>query len=210
MNGEWIASEMDIEEGSGVWILKNCVVVETDNDYDLKAYEVYMETANSSISRQTVIPADVQACDECRAALDREESPVGLWEDGTGRTVDPDNGEIVKGGFSFESNNCNCGDILYFDTAEEAVSAAETAWNHLSVGNRKTYLTTAGAVFMVADPFGIEIRDFIAEGNSPKDEWRGFKKVSASGTSLTVAVTDACRELGIQRGEFVEVIIRRA
>lgn len=294
MSGEYIAERMNIEEGPGVWILNNCVVVETEGDYDCHAYEVYMETDNGSISRQIVTPSDVAASDGCRAALDNGESPVGAWEDGKGNTVWADNGEIVEGGFSFEHFNGNNGDTEFFDTAEEALYAADVAWNHLSAGDKRTYTTsTKGAIFAVCDPYGRGICDFIANARRAKDreedadraandqeyinkwfgafakrfgtekadscialfdggwdgtesiisimkeydctddeandvldylsmmtvqanmerkvtEWRGFKRVSMSGTSFTVAITDACREMGIQRGDYVEVIIRKA
>ena len=293
MDGEWIAEKASIEEGPGVWILNNCVVVEVESDYDLHAYEVYMDTDNGSISRQIVNPMDEKASDECRAALDRGESPVGAWEDGKGNTVCPDNGEIVEGGYSFEHFNGNNGDMEYFETAEEALDAAETAWSYLTDREKKAHIeSTHGAIFNVCDPYGRGICDFIAnarrakdreedadrasddpaylkdwfgafnkrfgtekadicialfdggwdgtespisimkeydctedEANDtldylammtveanmePKDEWRGFKRVAASGTSLTIAVTDACRELGIQRGDYVEVIIKKA
>ncbi len=163
MDGEYIAARMEIEEGQGAWILDNCAVREVENDGDCHAYEVFMETDNGSISRQTVFPADVQACDECRAALDRGESPVGAWEDGLGRAVCADNGEIVDGGYSIETFNGRAGDTEFYDTAEEAVREAESQWSHLSSWNRKEYMETQGAVFMVLDPHGIEIRDFIAE-----------------------------------------------
>ena len=41
------------------------------------------------------------------------------------------------------------------------------------------------------------------------DEWTGTKKVGVSGTSMTVAITEACRILGLERGDVVEVTIRR-
>ena len=41
------------------------------------------------------------------------------------------------------------------------------------------------------------------------DEWTGTKRVSSQGNSLNVTVTDACRILGLERGDVVEVTIRR-
>lgn len=40
--------------------------------------------------------------------------------------------------------------------------------------------------------------------------WRGYKPVRMSGTSLTVSITEGCHALGISRGEYVEVKIRKA
>ncbi len=42
------------------------------------------------------------------------------------------------------------------------------------------------------------------------DDWRGFKPVRMSGTSLMISVTEACKVLGIEPGEYVEVTIRKA
>ena len=53
---------------------------------------------------------------------------------------------------------------------------------------------------------------FIGEDSDepePVTEWTGTKKVGLSGTSLTVAITEACRILGLERGDVVEVTIRR-
>lgn len=40
-------------------------------------------------------------------------------------------------------------------------------------------------------------------------EWHGTKPVRVSGTSKVIAVTEACKALGVQDGEYVEVTIRR-
>lgn len=293
MDGEYIAERMNIEAGEGAWILEDCAVVEVENDHDCHAFEVYMETDNGSISRQTVIPADADACDGCRAALDRGESPVRTWEDGRGMTVCPDNGEIVEGGYSFEHFNGNNGDVEYYETAEEAVSEAESAWDHLTDRERKEHVTsTHGAVFNVCDPYGNGICDFIANAKRAADReedadrarddldylkrwfeafakrngvdkadscialfdggwdgsesvpalmreygidedeandtldylammtvqaemesrittWTGYKPVRATGKSLTIAITEGCRILGVDVGDYVEVTIRR-
>lgn len=293
MDGEYIAEKMNIEAGEGTWILNNCVVVEVENDHDCHAFEVYMETDNGSISRQTVIPADADACDGCRAALDRGESPVRTWEDGNGQTVCPDNGEIVEGGYSFEHFNGNCGDVEYYETADEAVREAESAWDHLTDRERKEHIiSTRGAVFNVLDPYGNEVCDFIANAKRAADReedadraeddvdylrawfeafakkngvekadscialsdggwdgsesvptlmreygidadeandtldylkmmtvqkelesriesWTGIKVVRTTGKSLGVTITEGCRILGVDVGDYVEVTIRK-
>ncbi len=294
MDGEYVAERMNIEAAEGVWILADCVVVEAENDHDCCAFDVYMDTDNGSISRQTVIPMDATACDGCRAALDREESPVMRWEDGMGRTVCPENGEIVEGGYSFEHFNGNCGDVEYYDSAEEAIHAADCAWDHLTDMERKHLLSDRhGPVHNVCDPWGVEIVDFLenarraaereeeadrarddvdylstwfaafakrngvekadscialhdggwdgtesvlalmreydctaddandtldylammtvqAEMESRIREWTAFRPVRSSGTSLTVTITEGCRQLGLDVGDYVEVTIRKA
>ncbi len=40
-------------------------------------------------------------------------------------------------------------------------------------------------------------------------EWTGTKKIGLHGTSLSVAITEGCRILGLDRGDVVEVTIRR-
>lgn len=41
------------------------------------------------------------------------------------------------------------------------------------------------------------------------DEWTATKKIGLQGTSLSVAITEGCRILGLERGDIVEVTIRR-
>ncbi len=40
-------------------------------------------------------------------------------------------------------------------------------------------------------------------------EWTGTKPVRMSGSSYTVAITEACRMLGVEPGQYVEVTIRK-
>ena len=40
-------------------------------------------------------------------------------------------------------------------------------------------------------------------------EWTGTKKIGLHGSSLSVAITEACRIMGLGRGDVVEVTIRR-
>lgn len=41
------------------------------------------------------------------------------------------------------------------------------------------------------------------------DEWSGTKRISSQGNSLNVSITEACRIMGLGRGDVVEVTIRR-
>ena len=40
-------------------------------------------------------------------------------------------------------------------------------------------------------------------------EWTGIKKIGLHGSSLTVAITEGCRLMGLGKGDVVEVTIRR-
>lgn len=40
-------------------------------------------------------------------------------------------------------------------------------------------------------------------------EWTGTKKIGLHGSSLSVAITEACRILGLTKGDIVEVTVRR-
>ena len=41
------------------------------------------------------------------------------------------------------------------------------------------------------------------------DAWTGIKKIGLHGSSLTVAITEGCRLMGLGKGDVVEVTIRR-
>lgn len=62
-----------------------------------------------------------------------------------------------------------------------------------------------GTVPNLGDLFGEESD----ESEERITEWTGTKKIGIHGTSLTVAVTEACRMLGLERGDIVEVTVRR-
>ena len=64
-----------------------------------------------------------------------------------------------------------------------------------------------GTVPNLGDLFIGEDHDF--DEPEPVTEWTGTKKVGQSGTSLTVAITEASRTLGLERGDVVEVTIRK-
>ncbi len=164
MNGIEIAERMGIEKEAGVWIFADCVVCEVPNDADLHAFEVYMATANESIVCQTVLPADIEDMEQCREDLESGDAPTGGWEDGLGKSVCPDNGEIVDGGYSIEEYNGNDGSTSYHPTAEEAIKEAESDWDHLSEGDRQRYSDRSkGARFEVMSPDGRVVRDLVEE-----------------------------------------------
>ncbi len=260
MNGEIAAERMNIEQGAGVWIMEDCAVVEVENDYDCKAYQIYMVTSKGSISRQDVIPVDADDSDECRAQLDRGESPVGAWEDVNCVTVRPDAGTVVDGCVVITEVGCDEFVKDAGDSDDDAVRLAGDVWDHLSSGDKATHTVTAYRVeegFMEAGTtqdilwssedlkmtpekahdiacalydggwrstdldelrqeydFTADEADMVAEElagimASRPAEWHGTKPVRVSGTSKVVAITEACKALGLQSGEYVEVTIRR-
>lgn len=170
MDGYEIAERMNIDEGAGVWILGDCVVTEVPNDHDLHAFAVFMATENGSIVRQDVLPGSIEEMEDDRQALDDGEAPTDGWEDGLGNTVCPENGEIVDGGFSVVQGNGNVEETAYYATAEEAVAEAESAWNHLTDGDRVRYSDRIhGARFEVLDRDGIIIRDLPEESRRARE-----------------------------------------
>ena len=170
MDGYEIAERMNINEGAGVWILGDCVVTEVPNDHDLHAFAVYMATENGSIVRQDVLPGSIEEMEDDRQALDDGEAPTDGWEDGLGNTVCPENGEIVDGGFSVVQGDGNVEETAYYATAEEAVAEAESAWNHLTDGDRVRYSDRIrGARFEVLDRDGIIIRDLPEESRRARE-----------------------------------------
>lgn len=45
--------------------------------------------------------------------------------------------------------------------------------------------------------------------DGPLTEWKGTKKIVVSGNSMSINVTEACRMMELERGDLVEVIVRR-
>lgn len=45
--------------------------------------------------------------------------------------------------------------------------------------------------------------------DEPLTEWRGTKKIVASGNSMAVNITEACRMMGLERGDPVEIVVRK-
>jgi len=111
-----------------------------------------MATENGSIVRQDVLPGSIEEMEEDRQALDDGDAPTDGWEDGLGHTVCPENGEIVDGGYSLVQGDGNVEETAYYATVEEAVAEAESAWNHLTDGDRVRYSDRIhGARFEVLD-----------------------------------------------------------
>ena len=66
--------------------------------------------------------------------------------------------------FSLEWYNGNCGDIMRFDTAEEALDLADRRWSRMTEANRRRYRDRrCGGVYMVCDPEGRCIKDYTEE-----------------------------------------------
>ena len=53
------------------------------------------------------------------------------------------------------------------------------------------------------------IREDSDEPEERVTEWTGTKKIGLHGSSLSVAITEACRILGLTKGDIVEVTVRR-
>ncbi len=84
------------------------------------------------------------------------------WDNGT-MAIEVDGDAVVRQ-FTVEQSNGNSGTIRGFDSAEDAVSAAEHDWEHMSEGDRRRYSDRSkGACFIVTDPADREIRDFAEE-----------------------------------------------
>ncbi len=59
-------------------------------------------------------------------------------------------------------------------------------------------------------PFcGDDLDVLMASRGCGAGEWTGTKPVRVSGTSWTVAITEGCRMLGVEPGQYVEVTIRK-
>lgn len=260
MDGKIIAQRMGIENGVGVWILRDCAVVEAEADYDCHEFRVYMASDKSSIIRQTVTPADDEDCEQCRESLDRGESPVGAWEDGNAMTVRPGNGVVVDGCVVITTSGLDEFVTDVGPSMDGAVQEAKDVWEHLSKGDKRTHtvmacmvderyangvikdilwsseddtvLTDAQIQEVAANLFDggwrssdrDEIMDEydLSDGEADRmvealkgiegktlSEWHGTKPVRVSGTSKVIAVTEACRALGLRDGEYVEVTIKR-
>lgn len=115
--------------------------------------------------------------------------------------------------YSFVQFNGNCGSEQGFSTLKEAEDAAEVKWDHLTDRERMAY-SEPGNYFLVIEgeisedgEIGEVIRDFTEPERV--SEWTGTKKIGLHGSSLTVAITEACRILGLTKGDIVEVTVRR-
>lgn len=109
-----------------------------------------------------------------------------------------------------------------FDTQEEAERAAEMVWNH-----KKDREKDAAEIFEVCECDDLDddgnpsdswvfdehiVRDFVADWNDAKAlpmEVTATKKISPNGTGLAVLITKEARMLGLDRGDLVEITLRR-
>lgn len=203
----------DFGEPVTEWEFDDCKVSEEEFDHDLHCFVVEMER-DGQIRRQTVYPRDLDDMDALRRHLIGGRSPIKSgWEDGMGNDVCWENAKGDAPAYSFVQFNGNCGSEQGFETLKEAEDAAEYKWDHLTDREKAAY-SEPGCYFMVIEgeiseggDIGTIIRDFTEEERIT--EWTGTKKIGLSGTSLTVAITEACRILGLERGDIVEVTIRR-
>ena len=103
------------------------------------------------------------------------------------------------------------GDYIHFhSSADDAMKDADAQWYDLGPKERGRCSVIAAKVD--PDSFG-ENGDFLEilwdSGSRVLSEWRGMKTVRMSGTSYTVAITEACRALGVERGDMVEITVRK-
>lgn len=72
------------------WEYPDCSVYKVANDHDLYCFLVVMER-DGEVRTQTVFPRTITDQDGIVRDLDGGISPVGAWEDGSGRPVHWDN-----------------------------------------------------------------------------------------------------------------------
>lgn len=120
----------------------------------------------------------------------------------------------LRWAYSFVQHNGNCGSEQGFATLKEAMDEAEIAWDHLTDREKVAY-SGPGCYFMVIEgeiseggDIGTIIRDF-TEPEERITEWTGTERISSQGNSLSVSITKACRLMGLDKGDVVEVTIRR-
>lgn len=126
--------------------------------------------------------------------------------------------------YTFAYYNGNCGAEIPFATREEAEEAAEIDWEHHTPRERKAYADrTKGAYFGVfRGPIddGDMVRDFVEEMEEARrqaeedderthDSWTCDKRIGTQGHSLVITITEGCRLMGLDKGDVVEVTIRR-
>ena len=199
------------------WTFKDCKVSEDEFDGDLHCFVVTMERGGQTRT-QTIIPQDLDDMENVRKDLNDGRSPVWEgWEDGMGNEVCWENAKGEAPAYSFVRMVGHDGSEEGFDTLQEAIDAADDTWYHLTKREKAEY-SKPGCYFMVIEggisedgDFGTIIRDFTEEEEEEEriDEWTGTKRISSQGNSLNLAVTDACRILGLRRGDVVEITIKR-
>lgn len=196
------------------WTFKDCKVHEEECNYNLPCFVVTMEK-NGHVRTQTIIPGDLIDVENIRRDLNVGRSPMEEeWEDGMGNEICWENAKGEGPAYSFVRMNGNNGSEEGFDTLQEAIDAADDAWYHLTKREKAEY-SKPGSFFMVIEgaiseggDIGNVVRDFTEE-EERIDEWTGTKRISSQGNSLNVTVTDACRILGLGKGDVVEITIRR-
>lgn len=199
------------------WTFKDCKVREEECDGDLHCFVVTMEK-NGQIRTQTAIPTSLQDMENARRNLNEGISPLDGWEDGMGNEVCWENAKGEAPAYSFVRMAGHDGSEEGFDTLQEAIDAADDTWYHLTKREKAEY-SKPGCYFMVIEggisedgDFGNVVRDFTEEEEEKEErieEWTGTKRISSQGNSLNLAITDACRILGLGRGDVVEITIKR-
>lgn len=197
------------------WIFEDCKVHEEEFDGDLHCFVVTMER-DGQTRTQTIIPASIEDMESIRNDLDAGMSPMDGWEDGMGNDVCWENAKGEAPAYSFVRMAGHDGSEEGFDTLQEAIDAADDTWYHLTKREKAEY-SKPGCYFMVIEggiseggDFGTIIRDFTEEEEEDRiDEWSGTKRISSQGNSLSVSITEACRIMGLRKGDVVEVTIRR-
>lgn len=197
------------------WTFEDCKVSEDEFDGDLHCFVVTMER-DGEVRTQTAIPTSIQDMENARRNLNEGISPLDGWEDGMGNEVCWENAKGEAPAYSFVRMTGHDGSEEGFETLQEAIDAADDTWYHLTKRERAEY-SKPGCYFMVIEggisedgDIGNVVRDFTEEEEEERiDEWTGTKRISSQGNSLNLAVTDACRILGLGRGDVVEITIKR-
>lgn len=168
-----------------VWIPKSCI--ETPEDEPMGVATVTTDD----------IAAPVAAEATCTSAMvdDTEE--------------DEEDGDIENALAYYDGNT---GAVIPFATYEEAVREAEIRWAHLTAAERRKF-SAPGCYFGVGTVFANGDIDLVLDLTSEEErtigDWSGTVKVTTTGNSVILKITDAARAMGLERGDYVDVTIRR-
>lgn len=109
--------------------------------------------------------------------------------------------------------NTPCG-LRYIDVPDyqeetlwDAVAKYDDA-NNTDLGDRLN-IDDIVAAGQESSAYSCSPLSFPEDFGEPVTEWTGTKKIGLHGSSLSVAITEACRILGLEKGDVVEVTIRR-
>lgn len=105
--------------------------------------------------------------------------------------------------------NGNTGYNEAFETLEKAIGEGECIWSRKTDTERRTYTEKGYFVVFEGDEDDTEwtaIKDWT---EARIDDWSGTVKVTTTGNSVILKITDAARAMGLERGDFVDVTIRR-